>query len=136
MIRYALIVCTTVLLAAATSHAQPRPTESVIHDLSAALLAGNSARVLELFDLANGGYAYSFDGTLRSGPKFEAWLRRDILEAGRVFTIDAITARGSDIHVDASYGIGRPESRRFYLFRLSPAGKITEWRISHSPAAR
>ncbi len=136
MIRHAVLAFAGSLFAAAPSHPQPRPAENIIRDLSSALLSQDVARTLELFDLENGGYAYSSHVTLMTGPTFETWLRRDTLETGRVFIIDGISASGTDIHVEATYGIGNPQSKRLYLFRLSADGRIKEWRISHSPATQ
>jgi hypothetical protein len=136
MTRCALLAFTGSLLATAPAYAESRPAENVIRDLSSALLSRDAARALKLFDLVNGGYAYSFEGTLMTGQKFETWLRQDILGTGRVFIIDEISARGTELHVEATYGIGRPQSKRFYLFRLSENGRIVEWRISHSPGMR
>lgn len=102
-----------------------------VEKLSVALLAGDESRIRALFDLENGGYAYSLDGALHTGDSFAQWLESDIIATGRVFVIDNMAVEGRRAIVEATYGIGTPTSHRRYAFEVNEAGLLVAWRIEH-----
>jgi len=102
-----------------------------VENLSAALLSGDDNRIRALFDLEQGGYAYSLDGELQTGARFVRWLEHDIIAIGRVFVVDTMAVEGRRAVVEATYGIGTPTSFRRYAFEVDEAGLIVAWRIEH-----
>ena len=77
----------------------------------------------------NAGYAYSLDGALTTGDRFEAWLQSDIFgPSARVRIDQVLSATPARVDTHVTWGRGSPTTEARYVFDVAD-GKITGWRM-------
>lgn len=112
----------------ATAQAFAADARATIDALSQALQAGKAAEAAAMFS-ENAGYAYSVDGALNDGARFDAWYQSDIAGPGSRFMIESATVDGGKVDAMVLWGRGEMTTPARYIFEVVD-GAIVSWRMT------
>ena len=122
-------ILATAIAFSASAGAAGSATDAV-RNLVLALEAGDIAAIEAAFT-EDAGYAYSIDGALNRGDRFDRWLESDITAPGSVFIIESVREeQGATVDVDVMWGRGgNSNSEARYIFTVDN-GQIDSWRMT------
>ena len=102
---------------------------AVVQSLAAAMQAADDPTIVEAFT-EDAGYAYSLEGALSRGERFDAWLTSDITGPDSIFEIEEATVNGDTVDTLVVWGRGgNAASEARYVFTVID-GRIDSWRMT------